>query len=125
MSGNDSTGELPAVRLCRMAMTIWVDNCQMQYCGEPFRLGSQVAWTLRAADPDWLAARSGADAQQTVDAGEEHHGSAHRHERVSQGLMACYRRVLPRVSDDPLGHLVPTAGLRERCGAVNGALAEA
>ena len=35
-------------------MTIWVDGWQMQCCGEPFRLGSQVAWTLRAADPDGL-----------------------------------------------------------------------
>jgi hypothetical protein len=55
-----------------MGMTIWVDGWQMQCCGEPFRLGSQVAWTLRAADPDWLEAVLGA--QQIVDAAEEHHG---------------------------------------------------
>jgi hypothetical protein len=36
-----------------MAMTIWIDSWQMQCCGEPFRLGSQVAWTLRAADPEF------------------------------------------------------------------------
>ena len=64
-----------AARLCRMAMTIWIDSWQMQCCGEPFRLGSRVAWTLRAADPDWLAATLGADAQQAVDAAEEHHGA--------------------------------------------------
>jgi hypothetical protein len=55
-------------------MMIWVDGWQMQCCGEPFRLGSQVAWTLRAADPDWLAATLGSDAQQAVDAAEDHHG---------------------------------------------------
>jgi hypothetical protein len=57
-----------------MAMTIWVDRWQMQCCDEPFRLGSQVAWTLRAADPDWLAATLGPEAQQAVDAAEDHHG---------------------------------------------------
>ena len=55
-----------------MGMTVWIDGWQMQCCGKPFRLGSQVAWTLRAADPDWLEAVLGA--QQPVDAAEEHHG---------------------------------------------------
>ena len=52
-------------------MTVWIDGWPMQCCGKPFRLGSRVAWTLGAADPDWLEAMLGA--QQTVDAAEEHH----------------------------------------------------
>jgi hypothetical protein len=54
---------------------VWVDSWQMQCCGEPLGLGSQVAWTLCAADPDWLHAILGADAQRAMDAPEEHHGS--------------------------------------------------
>jgi hypothetical protein len=55
-------------------MTVWVDSWQMQCCGEPFRIGSQVAWTLGRPDLDWLNAMLGADARQSVDAAEEHHG---------------------------------------------------
>lgn len=72
--GNDSPPWLLAVRLWLVTMTIWVDAWQMQCCGEPFRLGSQVAWTLRGTDPDWLEAMLGADASRAVDAAEEHHG---------------------------------------------------
>ena len=57
-----------------MDMTIWVDSWQMQCCGEPFHRGSQVAWTLRPADADWLEEMLSPHAQQTVDAAEEHHG---------------------------------------------------
>ena len=68
-----------------MTMTIWIDSWQMQCCGKPFRLGSQVAWTLRAADLDWLAATLGADAQQAVDAAEEHHGGVPDHTVPTRG----------------------------------------
>lgn len=33
---------------------MWADDWQMQCCGEPFRVGSEVAWTLGEADRDWL-----------------------------------------------------------------------
>jgi hypothetical protein len=46
----------------------------MQCCGKPFSLGVEVAWTLGAADPDWLEMVLGTRAQQTVDAAEDHHG---------------------------------------------------
>lgn len=71
-SGNDPTSCLPAAGLRLMGMTVWIDGWPMQCCGKPFRLGSRVAWTLGAADPDWLEAMLGE--QQTVDAAEEHHG---------------------------------------------------
>ena len=96
-----------------MAMTIWVDNCQVQCCGEPFRLGSQVAWTLRAADPDWLAARSGADAQQTGDAGEEHHGAVPGDTIPTRGRVrhtaAVHCRFVPEPGSDSLT-ACPVAG---------------
>jgi uncharacterized protein DUF6578 len=53
-SRNDSTRPSPAARLWPVIMTVWVDSWQMQCCGDPFRRGSKVAWTLRDADPDWF-----------------------------------------------------------------------
>jgi hypothetical protein len=57
-----------------MGMTVWVDSWQMQCCGKPFGLGAKVAWTLGEADPDWLETVLGTQAQQAVDAAEDHHG---------------------------------------------------
>ena len=74
MSGNNSTSWLRAARLWLMGMTVWVDSWQMQCCGKPFHLGSQVAWTLSAADSGWMDTMLGMHAQQTVDVAEEHHG---------------------------------------------------
>ena len=71
-----------------MGMTVWVDSWQMRCCGEPFRVGSQVAWTLSGADPDWLGAMLGADAQQTVDAAEEHHGGLPAETVPTRGTVA-------------------------------------
>lgn len=56
-----------------MDLTVWVDGWQMQCCGEPFAVGSQVSWRLGDADRDWLGAVLGARAA-GVDAAEEHHG---------------------------------------------------
>jgi hypothetical protein len=53
-------------------MLVWVDAWQMQCCGEPFRVGARVTWTLRAPDNDRLAMILGPDVK--VDAAEEHHG---------------------------------------------------
>lgn len=55
-------------------MTVWVDSWQTQCCGEPFHLGSQVAWTLGGADMEWIDTMLGAHLRRTVDAAEEHHG---------------------------------------------------
>jgi hypothetical protein len=57
-----------------MRVRVWVDSWQMQCCGEPFRVGSQVEWTLGDADRDWINAMLGPDAQQAADAMEEHRG---------------------------------------------------
>jgi hypothetical protein len=53
-------------------MTVWVDDWQMQCCGEPFSVGSRVTWTLREPNTDWLRTVLGLPVQ--VDAAEEHHG---------------------------------------------------
>jgi hypothetical protein len=99
-----------------MGMTIWVDSWQMQCCGEPFRLGSQVAWTLRAADPDWLEAILGADTQQAVDAAEEHHGGVPDDTVPTRGtvthIAAVHCRFAPTPgSDSQTACLVPGTGV--------------
>jgi hypothetical protein len=43
-----------------MIMTVWVGSWQMQCCGEPFHLGSQVAWTLGTTDLEWINTMLGA-----------------------------------------------------------------
>ena len=58
-----------------MGMTVWVDSWQMQCCGEPFRIGTQVAWPLGPVGRGWLAELLGPDARQTVDAAQERHGA--------------------------------------------------
>jgi hypothetical protein len=87
-----------------MGMTVWVDSWQMQCCGEPFRLGSQVAWTLGGTDPDWLEALLGVDAQQTVDAAEEHHGGVPEDTIPTRGtvtrIVAVHCRYAPRPGGD-------------------------
>jgi hypothetical protein len=94
-----------------MGMTVWIDGWQMQCCGEPFRLGSQVAWTLGAADPDWLEAMLGA--LQTVDAVEEHHGGVPEDTVPTRGtvthIAAVHCRYAPR-SGSESRTLYPVAG---------------
>ena len=68
-------------------MTLWVDAWQMQCCGEPFRLGSQVAWTVGEADPDWLAAVLGAETAPGVGGAEEHHGGIPEDTEPTTGIV--------------------------------------
>ena len=53
---------------------MWVDSWQQQCCGEPFEVGSQVAWMLRAIDREFARSVLGDDLAQSVTHAEEHHG---------------------------------------------------
>jgi hypothetical protein len=58
-------------------LTVFVERWQLDCCGEPFAVGSQVSWTLRRgsdADRPWLTAVLGEELAATVDGSEEHHG---------------------------------------------------
>lgn len=104
-TGNDSPVCRPAVRLWLVTITLWVDAWQMQCCGEPFRLGSQVAWTLRGPDPDWLEAVLGAEASRAVNAAEEHHGGIPEDTEPVRGIVtriwAVHCRYAPGPDDGP------------------------
>ena len=98
-----------------MGMTVWVDSWQMQCCGEPFQVGSQVAWTLGDADPDWLEAVLGTDAH-FVDAAEEHHGGVSEDAAPTRGtvtrIAAVHCLYAPRPgSDSPVSYPVPGSGV--------------
>jgi hypothetical protein len=88
----------------------------MQCCGEPFDLGSQVAWTLGPADPEWLEAVLGAREQQTIDAAEEHHGGVAGDTLPTGGTVTGIRvvhcRFAPRPgSDSRTVYPVPDSGV--------------
>ncbi|MBC6462935.1 hypothetical protein HKK72_34620 [Actinomadura sp. HBU206391] len=86
-----------------MDMTVWVDAWQMQCCGETFTVGSEVSWTLRDVDSDWLTMVLG-DAAVTVDAAEEHHSGRSDEVPVTRAkvghITAVHCRYAPRPGDD-------------------------
>jgi hypothetical protein len=96
-------------------MTLWVDAWQVQCCGEPFRLGSPVAWTVREADRDWLQAVLGAEAAPGVDGAEEHHCGTPEGTEPTTGVVtrisAVHCRYAPRPGDPRALYPVPGSGV--------------
>ena len=98
-----------------MIMTIWVDSWQMQCCGDPFRRGLKVAWTLRDADPDWFAAMLGPFVRRNVQAAEEHHGGVPECTPPTTGTLAriaaVHCRYASREGDPGPSYPVPGSGV--------------
>jgi hypothetical protein len=114
-SGN-STDPASAVRLFNMVMTVWVDSWQMQCCGVPFHVGSQVAWTLGPADSNWLEGLLSPHARQRVDAAEEHHGGLPDDAEATLGIVTGIAAVHCRFESSPGSgpatfHPVPSSGV--------------
>ena len=83
-------------------MQVWVDAWQMQCCGDPFEVGSQVEWTLyEESDRDWLAAVLGDDVARQITHGEEHHGGLPDDAPVTVGRVTRIRAVSSRFGPDP------------------------
>ncbi|MET7757049.1 DUF6578 domain-containing protein [Streptomyces sp. NPDC005389] len=57
-----------------MTLTIWVDDWQMQCCGQSFAPGDVVSWTLLEVDPEDYADVVGSERADEIDFREEHHG---------------------------------------------------
>ncbi|MEU3008687.1 MULTISPECIES: DUF6578 domain-containing protein [unclassified Streptomyces] len=57
-----------------MTLTIWVDEWQMQCCGESFASGGLVSWSLIEADPEDYIDIVGEERATEIDFCEEHHG---------------------------------------------------
>lgn len=62
-----------------MTLTIWVDDWQIQCCGENFAPGDTVTWHLLEVAPEDYAARVGSDRAAEIDFREEHHGQGEEH----------------------------------------------
>jgi hypothetical protein len=53
---------------------IWVDNWQMQCCGEPFALDSLVTWSaVPVTGPDWYSEFLDVEVAASITDHEEHH----------------------------------------------------
>ncbi|MEU7039390.1 DUF6578 domain-containing protein [Streptomyces sp. NPDC046237] len=57
-----------------MTLTIWVDDWQIQCCGQSFAPGDVVSWTLLEVDPEDYADVVGCERADEIDFREEHHG---------------------------------------------------
>ncbi|MGC4946012.1 DUF6578 domain-containing protein [Streptomyces sp. DT224] len=57
-----------------MTLTVWIDDWQMQCCGEPFAPGDVVSWTLMEVDPEDYVDLVGGERAEGIDFREEHHG---------------------------------------------------
>jgi hypothetical protein len=62
-----------------MRLTIWVDDWQIQCCGESFAPGDVVSWHLLEVDPEDYADLLGSDRAAEIDFCEEHHGREDEH----------------------------------------------
>ncbi|MFF3744454.1 DUF6578 domain-containing protein [Streptomyces kronopolitis] len=62
-----------------MTLTIWVDDWQIQCCGEKFTSGDVVSWHLLKVDPEDYADLVGGDRAAEIDFCEEHHGQEGEH----------------------------------------------
>lgn len=59
--------------IAEVRWNVWVDEWQMECCGDPFHVGSTVTWTLAPADREWLTRALGEETAATIEWGEEHH----------------------------------------------------
>jgi len=93
----------------RVGLVVWVDDWQMQCCGEPFGVGSEVAWTVSEADGDWLDRMLGPDARSRVDAAEDHHGQLPAGTPRTRGTVIGIRAVIAGTRPSPAvmsGHCI-------------------
>ncbi|MFJ2894318.1 DUF6578 domain-containing protein [Streptomyces sp. NPDC087218] len=107
-----------------MTLTIWVDDWQMQCCGERFVPGDVVSWTLLEADPEEYADVVGSERAAGIDFREEHHGQGEERaptsvEVVSIDEVHC-RYGVPPGAADKVNHPVPGTTVLVPVGAADG-----
>jgi len=54
---------------------IWIDDWQMQCCGEAFEIGSQVSWTVGDPVSEGLIGALGPDVASGLTGAEDHHAA--------------------------------------------------
>ncbi|MEU5766640.1 DUF6578 domain-containing protein [Streptomyces asoensis] len=88
-----------------MTLTIWVDDWQIQCCGQSFAPRDVVSWTLLEVDPEDYADVVGSERADEIDFREEHHGQGEGHaptsvEVVSIAEVHCRYEVPPGATDN-------------------------
>ncbi|MDX3752110.1 hypothetical protein PV734_36735 [Streptomyces sp. AK08-02] len=94
-----------------MTLTVWVDDWQMQCCGQSFAPGDVVSWTLLEVDPEDYADVVGSGRADEIDFREEHHGQGEERapapvEVVSIAEVHC-RYEIPPGANDKVSRPVP------------------
>src|SRR3954451_24359290 len=85
-----------------MRFLVWVDDWQLQCCGDPFSVGSEVTWTLsHEPDREWLTEVIGAAFASSVTHAEEHHGGLPESWPRTTGRVTAIRSVFCRYA--PVG----------------------
>jgi hypothetical protein len=94
-----------------MTLTIWVDDWQIQCCGQSFAPGDVVSWTLLEVDPKDYAAVVGSERADEIDFREEHHGQGEGHAPISLEVVSIAevhcRYGVPPGATDKVNHPVP------------------
>ena len=98
-------------------ITVWVDDWQMQCCGDPFEVGSQVEWTI----VPWTFERPPIDELGAIEYYYEHHGDADTEVLQLKGtvarIQAVYQRyaldVAENVQKPVAGRLVKYSGIAD------------
>jgi hypothetical protein len=105
-------------------MIVWVDGWQLQCCGQPFTVGSRVAWTLCPTGTDYVDHMLGADAGRAIDAAEEHHGGVPEGTPETNGIVTAIAAVHCRYAHvrdgDMLLYPVASSGVRTTVNVANG-----
>jgi hypothetical protein len=107
-----------------VSLTVWIDDWQMQCCGEPFQVGSVVTWILDPKpEAGYLTAVLGEDEASRVTHYENHHGPVLEEFPSTVGTVTAIRavscRFAPRPGDDSrMNYPVPgTSRISERTSA--------
>jgi len=115
MRGNLLGGVAVASQTAVVDMTVWVDDWQMDCCGEPFSVGSQVSWTIGRESSDWLRRILGENTDVKIDAFEDRHVGLPEGTLPTRGtvtaIKAAYCRYAARPGDERTRYPVSGSGV--------------
>jgi hypothetical protein len=102
---------------------VWVQDWEMQCCGDPFAIAADVEWGLLAADDEfreWMESPLGGELAESITHREAHHQGADDPQPMPtrgrvESIEAVYWRIAPRPGADPrMMHPVSGTAVLER-----------
>lgn len=96
-----------------MRIHVWVDQWQQECCGESFRIGSAVTWTVSssAMGSEWAGLLLGEEWGRAVTHHEEHHSEDEELGVVSGVVHTIYDVTCRRTRNDRAFEPVPMSGV--------------